>query len=120
MSAQKRTRLSTFSTSWMIHGRFFEQGFIWDKAIEVDVITLDDLIRLYGCPCYCKIDVENFEYEVLCGLSRSIPYISIEFAKEFFESTLRCLNRFTLLGYDLFNVAEGEADHFIFNSWISR
>ena len=31
--------------------------------------TLDELIKVYGQPQFIKIDVENFEYQVLCGLS---------------------------------------------------
>ncbi len=50
----------------------------WSDGGEIDVTTLDKLVSEYGLPKYCKIDVEGFEYKVLMGLTKPIPYISIE------------------------------------------
>ncbi|HCT75675.1 MAG TPA: FkbM family methyltransferase, partial [Micromonosporaceae bacterium] len=31
----------------------------WDRSVEVDVVTLDELIATQGVPAFCKIDVEG-------------------------------------------------------------
>ena len=65
----------------------------WNKEIEVEVITLDQLIAQYGMPRFCKIDVENFEYEVLKGLSKPIPALSLEYYTSNLSATLNCIDR---------------------------
>jgi FkbM family methyltransferase len=55
------------------------KNYSWNKTIKVPVSTLDNLIEKYGLPAFCKIDVEGFEYNVLSGLSRKIPYICFEY-----------------------------------------
>ena len=51
----------------------------WDRSVEVDVTTLDDLIAEHGEPAFCKIDVEGFEADVLQGLSRPLRALSFEY-----------------------------------------
>ena len=41
----------------------------WDRTVEVEVVTLDDLVMACGVPSFCKVGVEGFEAEVLSGLS---------------------------------------------------
>ncbi|GAH17258.1 unnamed protein product, partial [marine sediment metagenome] len=38
-------------------------AFQWHENVTVPVTTLDKLIRKYGSPAVCKIDVEGFEYQ---------------------------------------------------------
>jgi FkbM family methyltransferase len=45
---------------------------------EVDITTLDQVIRQEGKPFYIKIDVEGLELAVLKGLSTPVPFISFE------------------------------------------
>ena len=59
--------ISTFSDHWN-KGRFSSSK--WDKVIEVETTTLDQLINDYGHPRFIKIDVEGFEFEVLCDVQR--------------------------------------------------
>lgn len=49
------------------------------EVIQVRVMTLDQAINHYGSPQFCKIDVEGYEMEVLRGLSRAIPFLTIEY-----------------------------------------
>ena len=64
--------ISTMSDKWIKDGRF-SNDYKWTKTQLVAVTTLDDLIKEYGSPKFCKIDVEGFEYPVLKGLTKPIP-----------------------------------------------
>lgn len=63
--------ISTCSKEWQTSSRF-TGDYVWDKQITIPVTTLDDLIEQFGKPIFCKIDVENYEFEVLKGLN-TIP-----------------------------------------------
>ncbi|XZN96694.1 MAG: FkbM family methyltransferase [Microcoleus sp.] len=108
--------ISTFSQKWKT-GRF--SNYDWNQTVTVEITTLDEMIKLWGCPKFCKIDVEGFEYQVLKGLSRPIPYISFEFAIEFIEDTKNCINHLKSLGYKVFNIAKGEDSNFLFPEWVA-
>lgn len=112
--------ISTFSKEWTNEGRFFDAGYVWNQTIIVEMTTLDELIKSYGLPQFCKIDVENFEYNVLKGLSQPIPYVSFEFAIEFFKNTEKCLERLVELGYNSFNFALGEKTELFLKKWTSK
>src|SRR4029453_15878158 len=40
----------------------------WDRSVDVEVTTLDELIADYGVPAFCKIDVEGFDPKVFRGV----------------------------------------------------
>jgi len=90
----------------------------WDHKITVKVKTLDMLISKYGCPTFCKIDVEGFEYEVLMGLSTSIPAVSIEFHTVFFEACVKCIERLNSLGFTDYNYSIGESMVLSLPKWV--
>jgi FkbM family methyltransferase len=90
----------------------------WDESVEVPVITLDSLIETYGIPVFCKIDVENFELEVLLGLSTTIPALSIEFFKETMDITFSCIERLNTLGDYEYNWSFGESQKMDSINWV--
>lgn len=90
----------------------------WDQTIEVPVTTLDILIEEFGIPDFCKIDVENFELEVLLGLNHAIPALSIEFFKKTTPLTLACLDRIDTLGTYEFNWSFGESQKMELTKWV--
>lgn len=98
--------ISTCSDEWK-KGRF--SNYKWDKKEVVEATTLDHLIECYGAPYYCKIDVEGFEYSVLKGLHQPLPLISIEFTKEFFDTTKKSIQYLKDLGMSKFNFSIGES-----------
>ncbi|MCG9793885.1 FkbM family methyltransferase [Flavobacterium algicola] len=86
--------LSSFSTEWINStkksGRF--DNIKWSETRDVEMITLDYLIEVYGKPDFVKIDVEGFELEVLKGLSQPVNMMSIEYTvPENVQALLDCL-----------------------------
>jgi len=110
------TTISTFSNKWKT-GRFSD--YKWGENKLVPVTTLDNLIKKFGLPVFCKIDVEGFELKVLKGLSQPISYISFEFTKEFFNDAKFCIDYlFSYLGYQEFNCSLGESMCMLFQNWV--
>ncbi len=113
---QEADSISTFSAQWKT-GRF--SNYKWTKKQLVDCTTLDNLIKEFGLPVFCKIDVEGFELKVLKGLSQPIKFLSFEFVKEFPQQTKECLNYLLSLGYNEFNFVLAESRHFYLSHWCS-
>ncbi|MEO3747496.1 FkbM family methyltransferase [Plantactinospora sp. B5E13] len=92
--------VSTMSRDW-IESVTAEQGFSrvrWDRSVEVPVTTLDELIAKHGMPAFCKIDVEGFELDVLRGLSRPLPALSVEYLPQAHDAALAVLDLVEQLG----------------------
>lgn len=94
------------------------EGQVWDREIEVEVTTLDDLISRFGGPRFVKIDVEGFEADVLAGLTKPVPCLSIEFTTIQRDVALRCIDRLMGLGTYRFNAALGESQMLSFECWV--
>jgi FkbM family methyltransferase len=111
--------LSSLSSAFMKRtvesGRF--AGVSWGDSETVTVTTLDQLIADHGEPKFIKIDVEGFEGEVLAGLSRAVPALSIEWTPELSENTRVCLRHLAELGDYEFNLSWGESMRFSRPKW---
>jgi FkbM family methyltransferase len=60
--------------------------------VQIQTITLDEIIKRFGVPGFVKIDVEGHEEKVIKGLSQSIPLISFEAILPYFqEETINCI-----------------------------
>lgn len=119
--SSKAPPLSTFSKEWREDGRYgakAKRRCNWDTILKIPTITLDSLIHQYGCPKFCKIDVENFEYEVLKGLSQSIPYLCFEFHIEMIHNAKKCIQHLESLGYTGFNCTIYDAYTLHFDEWL--
>lgn len=92
----------------------------WVNSQYVEITTLDDLILSYGIPFFCKIDVEGYEVEVLKGLSKPIPYISVEFTPELKKLTFECIELLSKLSDCKFNYSEAETSVFSFDNWLEK
>lgn len=113
---------STMSEKWKEvvneSGRFSSSH--WPKKILVPVTTLDELIKQYGLPKFCKIDVEGFENDVLRGLSRPITFISFEFTyPEYFTQAKACMRYLCSLGEAHFNISIGESMSLLLKEWVT-
>ena len=89
----------------------------WDRVQKVQMVTLDGLIARHGLPSYIKIDVEGFELDVLSGLSRAVPMLSVEYLPGFPDLTSAVLDRIEELGKYRFNPVVGENAAFLWPEW---
>jgi FkbM family methyltransferase len=90
--------------------------------ITVPVTTLDGLIKRFGCPKYCKIDVEGFELNVLEGLNERIGLLSLEFHADERNMTMTrlCLDRLEKQGRLQVNVIPFSSYAFAWPKWVTR
>ncbi|HRN41362.1 MAG: FkbM family methyltransferase [Flavobacteriales bacterium] len=111
--------ISSFSKShvdMMQEDRF--KGANWDKTIDIEMTTLDNLIKQYGVPDFCKIDVEGYEYDVLKGLSQPVKAMSLEYiVPENKEVVLNCIKHLNKLGKIECNLSHGETMEFHLPTW---
>jgi FkbM family methyltransferase len=113
--------VSSMSTDWM-SSVATDPSFSrvrWDKTVEVEVVTLDDLISRYGVPAFCKIDVEGFEVEVLEGLSTPLRALSFEYLPPAHDAALTCLERVKGLGDYEYNYVPVETARLASPQWLS-
>jgi len=89
----------------------------WDKKQTVTIVTLDGLIEKHGQPDYIKIDVEGYELQVLSGLSKPVPLISVEYLPGFPKLTKEVVTRLLELGNYEFNPVVGENAKFLWSEW---
>lgn len=111
--------ISSFSKShvdMMQEDRF--KGANWDKTIDIEMTTLDNLIKQYGVPDFCKIDVEGYEFDVLKGLSQPVKAMSLEYiVPENKEVVLNCIKHLNKLGKIECNLSHGETMEFHLPTW---
>lgn len=92
--------VSSMSSEW-IESATTDRSFArvrWDRSVEVEVATLDDLIAIHGEPAFCKIDVEGFEADVLAGLSRPLRGLSFEYLPMAHDAGMAVLDQVDRLG----------------------
>jgi hypothetical protein len=89
----------------------------WSTNI-IKCYTLNKLIKIYGLPKFCKIDVEGYELNVIRGLSSKIPFISFEFHFKKRDELIEILKRLDSLGKTRYNVNLGQNYIFEFKEWV--
>jgi FkbM family methyltransferase len=114
--------VSTFSEEYIKavkdSGRFANNK--WNKTTEIQMTTLDNLIRKFGVPSFIKIDVEGFEKEVLSGLTQKIKALSFEYCvPEQLEQVLACINLLSVSNPEMkYNYSTGESMKFELERWL--
>lgn len=118
--SQRTPTVSTLSQPWADQVRAVDSfaRVQWDAPQPVRVTTLDALIAEHGKPAFCKIDVEGYEWEVLCGLSQPLRALSFEYIPATPERAVACIQRLSELGAYLFNWSVGERYSFQSPVWL--
>jgi FkbM family methyltransferase len=91
------------------------------EVVEVQMTTLDHLIRDFGAPFYIKVDVEGYEQAVIRGLTRPVPLISFECnLPEFADEAEECVTHLAHLSPTArFNYAiEEPPSEFVSHEWL--
>ena len=111
--------ISSFSKNhvdMMQEDRF--KGANWDKTVDIEMTTLDNLINQFGVPNFCKIDVEGYEYDVLKGLSQPLKALSLEYiVPENTQVLVDCLTHLNKLGNIKCNFSYGESMQLNLPTW---
>ncbi|OJF96226.1 FkbM family methyltransferase [Pararhizobium antarcticum] len=119
--SSRHPTVTSISTDFLTRAKT-AQGFeavTWDQTIKVPMVTLDDLIRKYGCPAFCKIDVEGAEADIIRGASQAIPLIAFEYLPPMPDLSLQALDAIECLGDYRYNRVVGEQHHFVHAQWLT-
>lgn len=122
MYVANESTISTLSTEFIekVKEERFKR-YEWNKQITIRITTLDAIIRQFGMPVFCKIDVEGYELEVLKGLSHPVQYMSLEYTvPEQTDRLIKCIERCLELdpAYT-FNYSIGESMVFALPQFVS-
>jgi FkbM family methyltransferase len=120
MISLKYPSISTLSLQWKNVMLGYQSNVKWEKEILVNTVTLDELIKNFGMPVFCKIDVEGYEEEALNGLSKAIPTLSFEFFPTTSDRTKKCIERLSKLGTYEFNWSITESFTYISKKWLTK
>lgn len=113
--------ISTISTEWQFSkSKESDSLQYWDDEIDIKTTTLDILIEEFGLPDFCKIDVEDFELEVLKGLSFPIRALSFEFFPAKIDKAILCLEKLATLGKYEYNLSFKEYLKLEFPKWLDH
>ena len=103
--------ISTASQEFMENSRFSkgskylrENSANWFKVGKVKTITIDKMIEVYGNPDMIKIDVEGYEYNVICGLTQKSGKICFECHEEESEKLEKIIDHLSNIGYEQFGM----------------
>lgn len=118
--SERAPTVTTLSRDWIASVQSDDsfRGVDWVEGDDVELTTLDELIRAHGMPQFVKIDVEGYEAEVLAGVTTPIPALSFEYLPAARDIAVDCVQRLCELGRYRFNWSAGESQRFGSETWL--
>jgi FkbM family methyltransferase len=89
------------------------------ENVLTPVTTLDELIDTFGVPVLCKIDVEGFEKEVIRGLKRPLPLVTMEYHLAERDNLRACLDHLASLAPIEANANLMDTGDFVYETWMA-
>jgi hypothetical protein len=90
-------------------------------GVVIEITTLGELIRAFGMPRYCRLDVGGDPESILAGLADApapaIALLSFEFKAARIESLRRAIDRLQRLGYRQFNWGRAPGVELVAAAW---
>jgi len=90
-------------------------------GVAIKLTTLDEMIRAFGTPSYCRIDVGGDPEAILDGLTVAtkpvIPLLSFEFKAARLVNMRRAVERLARLGYRRFNWCRSPRPELVASGW---
>ena len=111
--------ISTASKEWISgkgrfasNNRYNKPSMVWEEE-ETQVVSLDELVALFGEPAFIKIDVEGYEREVIYSLTKFSGTLAFEWAEEMKQETLDAIGHMSdVLGYTRFYIQDDDVYDF--------
>ena len=119
--SERTPTVTTLAHDWR-EARAIEPGFKgvqWNRQIDVETTTLDELIARFGTPTFVKIDCEGSEAAILAGLTHTVPGLSFEFLPWTPDEAESCVARLKKLGPYEFNWSKGETGLLASERWLT-
>lgn len=110
--------LGTISTEQSLSS--ISQGARLQGEIEVEVVTLDQLVGKHGKPSFVKVDAEGYDEKVLHGASFCPAGLSFEFSRDNADLSMRCFDAPVLAEGYQFNVMAGRRMEYASELWLTK
>ena len=121
LSISERTPTVTSLASDWRDARTADEDFArvrWNRSAEIQVTTIDALIKTYGEPAFVKLDVEGSEPAALAGLTRPVPAVAFEYLPRALDRVALCVDRLNQLDRYLYNWSPGESYRLASPEWL--
>jgi FkbM family methyltransferase len=103
---QEESIWGTTNYDWVERNRRLSTGAV--TTIKVEALPLSEVVRQYGVPKYCKIDIEGNDVQAARSLSESCSpeFISIESEKSNWDRLMAEFEMFETLGYRKYKIID--------------
>jgi FkbM family methyltransferase len=104
---QKKSVWGTVNPDWVTRNKFIGDGRI--RKITVETSSLSNVMKEYGVPRYCKIDIEGSDLDALKSLQGApeVPeFISIESEMKIWQRLVEEFEALNSLGYRKYKIVD--------------
>jgi FkbM family methyltransferase len=97
--------ISTTNKEWLTSEKSRFYNYANYKIIQINTITIDELVKIYGIPNLIKIDVEGGEFDAISSMSTKYEtIICFEWASELKDVIFDSLEYLEKIGYNYYSI----------------